>query len=285
MVEATVSNMVMAARQPRNWLTYAARLGYAARGFVYVLVGALALLAAIGNGGHAPGERGAIATLLGKPFGATLLAVLACGLAAFALWRFCQSVLNADRHEGDARGMIIRAGLLVSSIAHGLLAAYTINLIFGAAKARSDEEQRVDEFSAWLLSKPFGAWALGAVGACVIVAGIVQIVKGWRGGYRKWLKLDASQMRWASPICRTGLIARGLAFFIIGGLLIYAAAQARPEEASGLGGALSTLRDQPYGPWLLGAMALGLLSFAGYSMIEAAFRRVTAPNVEAIRGP
>jgi hypothetical protein len=286
MTEAAISHALDVAREPRNWLRYGARLGYAARGFVYVLVGGLALLAAVGAGGHAGphGSRSAIATLLNRPFGVALLAVLASGLAGFALWRLCQSVLNADRHSRDARGFAIRAGLFFSSIAHWLLAAYTINLIIGAAKARVDEEQRIDEFSAWLLSKPLGAWALGVFGAAVIAAALVQMVKGGKGGYGKWLKLDADQMRWASPVCRVGLIARGLAFLIIGGLLVFAAATAQPEEATGLGGVLSSLRRQPYGPWLLAAMAVGRLAFAGYSMIEAAFRRVEAPRTADISG-
>jgi len=286
MSEAAISHVIGAASEPRNWIRYAARLGYASRGFVYVLVGGLALLAAAGAGGDAgpPGSRSAIATLLNRSFGVALLAMLASGLAAFALWRFCQSVLNADRHPSDARGFAIRAGLFISSMAHGLLAASMINLIIGAAKARVDEERRIDELSASLLSWPFGAWLLGLIGAAVIAAALVQVVKGWRGGYRKWLKLDVKQMRWASPVCRVGLIARGIAFLIIGGLLVFAAATARPEEAAGLGGVLSTLQRQPFGPWLLAALALGLLAFAGYSMIEAAFRRVDPPRAAIIGG-
>jgi hypothetical protein len=284
MTEAAIAHVIDEAREPRNWLKLGARLGYAARGFVYVLVGSLALLAALGRSGDAPGERGAIATLLGKPFGIALLALLAAGLGAFSMWRFCQSVLNADRHESDPKGIAIRFGLLVSSVMHALLAAYAVSLIIGATSGGSDEEARIDRFSAWLLSKPFGAWILGAIGVGIIAGGVAQIGKGWREGFRKWLKLDPEQMRWASPICRIGLIARGIAFLIIGGLLIYAAARARPEEAGGLGEALSALRRQPYGPWLLGAMALGLLAFAGYSMIEAAFRTVRAPRARDIAG-
>lgn len=285
MSEAAIAHVIDEARKPRHWLKLGARLGYAARGFVYVLVGSLALLAALGRSGDAPGERGAIATMLGEPFGIALLAVLAAGLAAFAIWRLCQSVLNADRHGSDVRGVAIRAGLFVSSVAHGLLAAYTVSLVMGAATwDTGDEEARIDRFSTWLLSKPMGAWIMGAISAAVIAGGLAQIIKGWRQGFRKWLKLDPRQMRWASPICRIGLIARGLAFLIIGGLLIYAAARARSEEAGGLGEALSTLRRQPYGPWLLGAMALGLLAFAAYSMIEAAHRRVHAPSAADITG-
>ncbi|MGH9281667.1 MAG: DUF1206 domain-containing protein [Acidimicrobiales bacterium] len=45
-------------------------------------------------------------------------------------------------------------------------------------------------------------------------------------------------------------------------------------EAVGVDGALRRLADGPYGPWLLGTVAVGLLLFGIYSFVEARYRRL-----------
>jgi hypothetical protein len=67
-----------------------ARLGYAAKGVVYVLIGWLAVQAALGTGGRTTGSRGALLEILAGPFGRVALGVAAVGLAGYALWRFVQ---------------------------------------------------------------------------------------------------------------------------------------------------------------------------------------------------
>ncbi|MCP3141459.1 DUF1206 domain-containing protein [Pyxidicoccus sp. QH1ED-7-1] len=56
-----------------------------------------------------------------------------------------------------------------------------------------------------------------------------------------------------------------------------AAIQADPGEAGGLGEALTALAEQPFGPWLLGAVALGLVAYAVYQLLEARYRRIATP--------
>ena len=81
----------------------------------------------------------------------------------------------------------------------------------------------------------------------------------------------------SSPICRFGLIARGVVFLIIGGFLIVAAWRFSSGDVVGLQGALQTLQQQPYGWILLAVVALGLCAFGIYSLIEARYRRIDAP--------
>ncbi|MDX6484418.1 MAG: hypothetical protein QOE95_2189, partial [Gaiellaceae bacterium] len=49
---------------------------------------------------------------------------------------------------------------------------------------------------------------------------------------------------------------------------------ARAEEAQGLAGALRALEQQPYGPYVLGAVALGLVAYGLYMFVEARYRRM-----------
>ncbi|BBI51576.1 hypothetical protein HORIV_39970 [Vreelandella olivaria] len=106
----------------RDAITLYARMGYASRGIVYVLVGGLAALAAFGQGGQTEGSRGALERLLTAPFGNVLLGLIAVGLLGYAMWRTIQAVKDADHHGNGAKGLAIRAGLLASAITHTLLA-------------------------------------------------------------------------------------------------------------------------------------------------------------------
>ena len=63
----------------RPWIVHLARLGYAAKGVVYLLVGWIAATAAWNGGATADSEE-ALAFLLEKPLGRPLLAVVALGL-------------------------------------------------------------------------------------------------------------------------------------------------------------------------------------------------------------
>ena len=73
---------------------------------------------------------------------------------------------------------------------------------------------------------------------------------------------------------RIGFSARGIAFAIIGGFLLVAAVHARSDEARGLGGALATLAQQPFGPWLLGIVASGLVVYGAFMVVQARYGRL-----------
>ena len=118
----------VADKHPLEWL---ARSGYAARGIVYVIIGWLALVAAVGPGGQTTGSKGALQSMLGEPFGKVLLAIIAVGLLGYVAWRATQAIRDTDHHGTDPKGLAVRGGLAVSAVTHTLLAVFAISLIFG----------------------------------------------------------------------------------------------------------------------------------------------------------
>jgi Domain of Unknown Function (DUF1206) len=258
-------------------LALLARSGYAARGVVYLIVGGLAVLAAFGQGGETTDTRGALTTLLAQPFGKILLGIVAFGLIGYALWRVVQALADVDHHGTDPKGLAIRAGLLVSAVTHSLLAVFALSLIFGwGSGGGGDDGAR--NWTAWLLQQPFGRWLVGLIGLAIVGAGIAHMIKGYRARFEQYLQMDAATLEKVSPVCRFGLIARGVVFVIIGGFLIVAAVEFDSAQARGLQGALQTLQQQPYGWVLLGIVALGLVAFGVYSLVEARYRRIDMPD-------
>lgn len=258
--------------ESRTSLRLLARIGYAARGIIYVIVGSFAALAALGQGGETPDSRGALVELLNAPFGNVLLGMVALGLIGYALWRAVQALLDADDHGTDTEGLVIRSGLAVSALTHMGLAIAALGLIFGWGTGSSGDSSQ--EWTARIMSQPWGAWLVGAAGLAIIGAGVAHGIKAWRGDFRRRFDVVEEEQRYIMPVSRFGLYARGAVFIIIGGFLVTAAVQNDPSEARGLSGALQALQDQPYGWILLGIVAVGLVAFGAYSIIESVYRRI-----------
>jgi len=261
-------------------LEWLARLGYSARGIVYLIVGALAVLDALGPTEESTDSKGALEKLLTQPFGDFLLGVVALGLVGYSIWRFVQAGWDVDNHGADAKGLAIRGGLLVSAVTHVGLAVFALSLIFAWGTGNGDEDQSTQDWTAWLLSQTLGQWLVGAVGVAMMGAGLAHAYKAWKIEFGKRFVMDRQTLKWVSPICQFGLFARGIVFTIIGGFFIIAAVRFNSGEARGLKGALEALEVQPYGPILLGIVALGLVAFGIYSFIEAGYRRVNHPKVK-----
>lgn len=253
-----------------------ARLGYAVKGVVYGLIGVLAVMAALGEGGQTSGSRGVLDTIAGGPFGQVLLGLVAAGLFGYALWRFVQSIVDPDNKGTDAEGLVKRTGYFISGLIHAGLGIAAVRLLLGSGSGGGSS---ADSRTATLMEQPFGLWLVGIVGAVIIGFGLYQLYKAKEASFFDKLKtgqMSATERTWAKRSGRAGLAARGVVFGIIGFFLIQAALSANPQEARGLGGALDTLAAQPYGPYLLGLVALGLVGYGVYCGVNARYRRIPA---------
>jgi hypothetical protein len=97
------------------------------------------------------------------------------------------------------------------------------------------------------------------------------------------LSLPGGSRDWAVPLGRAGFAARGIVFLLVGGFLGAAAWHSRSSDVRGLGGALETLQSQPYGWFLLGATAAGLLAFGLFGLVQARYRHIDAPDLDDAR--
>ncbi|SDA10915.1 protein of unknown function [Methylobacterium sp. UNC378MF] len=264
----------------RNTIERIARFGYGARGVVYIVVGGLALLAALGHGGRAGDSKDALRAVMAGPFGAAVVGLIALGLAGFALWRLVEGITDADRRGTSAKGLAVRGAHLISAVLYLGLAASAASLSLGLGMSGGDG---VHDGTAWLLSKPFGRWLVALVGLAVVGGGFGFLGKAWRGDVTDRLALDAQDRdRWAGPIGRFGYAARGLAFLIIGGFLVAAAWHQRSSDAKGLTEAFALLRAQPYGWILLGLVAAGHAAFGAFGLIQARYRHIDAPDIDRV---
>jgi hypothetical protein len=259
---------------PGHWVETLARLGYATIGVVYLIIGVLATQAAIGTGGATEDPQGALTTIARQPFGRILLGVTAVGLSGYVLWRCVQALVDPERKGTDVKGLITRVGFAISGVAYAALAVLAARMALGMRGGNSHAEQ---EWTAQLLAQPFGQWLVGIVGVIIIGVGLAHFYLAYTAQFMQEYatgEMSARQQRWAKRIGQFGLAARGVTFGIIGGFVLQAAIAADPTEARGLGGALAVLAQQPYGPWLLGVVALGLVAYGLFCASQALYRRV-----------
>ena len=262
----------------RGGVVYAARIGYAAEGVVYGVLGILALLAAFGESdGRLTDTKGAVETIGQQPFGAFLLWATAVGLACYALWNGVRAVLDPEHNGSDGKGKLKRVGYGVSCLGHLALAVYAAQLAYGSSHSSSSTQTWV----AKLLSYPLGALLIGVVGAIAIVFGAHQVYVAARGEVGEQYAaapLAPSTKRISHRVAQVGVLARGLVFPVIGISLIVAAWQHDPGEAHGFGEALGEFAGGPLGTWLLIFVAAGLLAYGVHLFFVARYGRLPAPR-------
>jgi hypothetical protein len=269
-----------AAQSAQPWMERLARLGYATEGAVYSLIGLLAAGAAFGTDGRATGQHGALEVVAGSPFGGILLSLIAVGFAGYALWRSVQAIADPDREGTDVKALGRRVGYGASALIYAGLAFSAVGLVFGLA---SREGGTPDDWTALLLSWPLGQVLVVGVGIAVIGVGLRELNQAYKARFLEYLKLDEMGGRvrkWTERWGRLGVAARGIVFGVVGTFLIRAALEYDPQEARGLGGALQTLAQQPLGPWLLGAAALGLVAYGLFMLSVARYRYINTGRVQ-----
>jgi hypothetical protein len=267
-----------AAAQP--WVEQLARCGYAAKGIVYLIVGLLAAQAAFTTGGKTTDTNGALETILDQPFGKFLLALVAIGLIGYALWRIVQTVFDPE-HAGEAmkaKQIVQRLGYAFSASAYIGLALTAVKLIMGTGNGNSSATQ---DWTARLIAQPWGRGLVCLAGLVVIGVGLSYLYQAYKADFQRDFQrhqMSETERKWAKWLGQFGIAARGIVFGIIGLFLVLAALRNNANEAIGLGGALAALAQQPYGAWLLGIVALGLIAYSFYSLIEARYRRIAQPQ-------
>ncbi|MDX6334021.1 MAG: hypothetical protein QOG05_1361 [Streptosporangiaceae bacterium] len=248
-----------------------ARAGLTARGVIYILIGIVALLAATGQGGHQADQQGALQLVASQPFGLVALWLLAIGFVGYALWRFSEAAFGVT---GEGTGAGPRLKSLVRGLVYAGFAVLTFKVITGKKSNQSGQQQ---DFTAGVMHHTGGRFLIGIVGLIIVIVGLALVAEGARHKFMKHLRtgeMSAQTRKMVKRLGTVGTIARGLVFALAGVLVIDAAITYNASKAGGLDTSLHTLRNAPFGEFLLIIAALGLIAFGIYGLAEARWRKV-----------
>lgn len=261
-----------AARNP--WTERLGRFGFAAKGVLYVIIAVLAIQVAAGEGGNPEDQKGALQAVADEPFGMVLLVLLALGLTGYALWRLVEAV-GGPQDKAGVEAHAERAASVGRTVIYGGLSAFAWAIVAGGEGADSGGSEQ--QQTATVLGWPGGVALVTVVGIVVIGIAAYQGYRAATQGFLDELRLgemSAQEKKAATYLGIAGHVARGVVFALIGVFLVKAALEYEPQEAVGLDGALEELAGQPYGSFLLGLVAAGLLLFGLYCFVEARYRKI-----------
>lgn len=254
------------------WIEYLARIGYVAKAVLYGTVGILAARAAAGDGGEATDTKGAMQAVLEAPFGKVMVYVIAAGLAGYAVWRLLEAVTDPEHRGTGAKAVAVRLGIALRGLVHGALAVAAFRLASGSSSGGSDSTETL---TARAFGLPGGEILVLLAGAGIGGYGLYQLYRAYAAKIGKRLALGEVPSGTVGPIIavsRFGIAARGAVFILMGFFIVRAALRHAPEQAGGMRQSLLTLAG--IGEWALGAVALGLLAYGVYQLIEARYRRI-----------
>lgn len=263
-----------------SWIKPIAKLGFAAKGTVYCLLGLLAFMSAFqldGQTSEKTDKAGVFQFVFDQPAGKTILGIIALGLLSYASWRFLQTFLDIEHEGNKAKGLAKRLAYFFSGLTYLSLFWFSFRFLLNNGKG-SDSDSRKDMVSN-ILDQPAGQWLLGIVAAIMAGIGIYQIRYGTSEKFRKHVnmqELDAAAARSLLRAGKIGYISRGIVWLIVAFLFFKAALHQRASEAGDTSSALGFVQQSAFGTYLLAALGLGLICYGVMNFVRAAFERFKA---------
>jgi len=255
--------------KPMAWL---ARAGLASRGVMYVLVGIIAVQTAV-EGSHQQADRaGAVRLVAQTSFGSVLLWLLVIGFAGMTLWRLSEAIWGTS--DANGRKPAKRLANLARAVFYAAVTYGILKYALGIGQPSSSDQQSQD-LTATALRHQDGKAAVLIAGIMITVAGLAIMYRAYTRKFLRHLRMGTASPTTRKVVSRLGQvggIARGIVFGTVGIFLAVAAVDAKPQQAKGIDSALRALADTPLGPWLLVAVAAGLMIFGVYSCCEARWR-------------
>ena len=252
-----------------DWLDGAARVGLVAFGLVHLVIGWLALQLAVGDRSGKASSDGAVRELAEQPFGLVLVWLVAVGMFLLMVWRLVEAALGHREDDGFER-----TRHRLTSAGRGVVYGYISWSAFAVATGSGSSSGGTDSTTAKVMDLPGGQLLVAAVGVAIAGVGVALARKAWTDRFAK--EMDSKGLSGRSGtlylwLGRVGCVAKGIAFAIVGGLFCYAAATHEPDKSGGLDQALSKVLDQPFGPLLLGAIALGFVAHGLFCFAQARY--------------
>jgi hypothetical protein len=261
----------------KRWFVRLGRIGFAAKGTVYLVLGLLVFKAAFGLERADLDIQDALLEIGSQAYGKWMLLLVAAGLAGFVIWQFARAVFDPDRAGTGWKGTVKRLGYAVTGVAYSVVALTALQFIVEPA---GSQYEGADELAFKVMFIPVGRSFILAAGLVVLGLGIAHLFKIFGRGLTDNLKAGQATRtvrRWTKWLGRLGSFARSIIFGVTGVLLLQAALFNDPYRAGGLGTGLRTLAFSPYGPWIMIFMAFGLISYGIYWIVTALFFSIRIP--------
>ncbi|HEY0458886.1 MAG TPA: DUF1206 domain-containing protein [Pyrinomonadaceae bacterium] len=274
-IEGTVKAAEETVRKP--FVRKIARLGFYTKGFLFIIIGVLAVMVAIGErGGELADPTGALAHVATLDFGKILLIIFIAGAVSHGFWNILRGAADVDDAGKNWQGIVKRSIAVGIGIFYVWLAfsAFRILVTERVEPANGEVQKTIAQV---FLALPLGAILLFLIGLSTIGAGIHECYSGLTGKYQENFRtftIGKNQLRLINILGLLSFTARAIIFCLVGYFFISAAIHYNADEVIGIDGALAILAQTYYGKTMLFITAAGLVCHGFLSLYEARFRRI-----------
>ena len=234
------------------------RFGLLVRGILYALVGVVAVAFMIGAS-EAVDLQGSLTLVMGNSLRIPIAIVSAAGLFGYALWGVIRAVADPLERGGNWHGIISRVGFLWSATAYTGLGLFAIQFAMGGKRGGPGLPLGINN----LLGPNLTSWVLPVFGVVVMVTGVGQFMDAWFAPFRTdFLAQQKSPRLWSMWVWagRIGLLGRGVAFTVIGILMVLGGITGDLHYDYGLTRVFAGLLGLPAGAAFVVIVAIGFVA-------------------------
>ncbi|MGZ8901227.1 MAG: DUF1206 domain-containing protein [Limisphaerales bacterium] len=249
--------------------------GHLSAAVLYVTMGLLAGLVALGGRGETPDARVAVRALWEQPFGPALLLLVALGALCLVIWRLLQAFCDLEGKGKSFLGWCKRLRYVLGAAFYLSVPICAARIMFHVPSPSG--EQLAEEAASAVIHFPFGWSIILGTGMGFSIAGAYYLYRMCRGNFEGIFhceKMSDNQRKLYFAFGRLGCAARGIIFLVIGYYLMLAGWNVNPGQVEGQAGALQIIAQQPLGPMMLGFVALGLVALGAFSIAEVRYGKI-----------
>lgn len=243
-------------------------IGFISKGTIYLVIGALSLLAALKMGGESSGTNQALAFLKSQPFGQAMLLFLGVGLLFYSAWMFIQSIKDPENKGSNRKAKFQRFGLFTTGLVY---TAVAIMAFYHLLTSSYEGDSQTNYMS--FLDESVLSFIFICIGIVLLVQGIILITGAFKGGLLDQFNLEGQKhYKIIKAVGRFGFYARAFVVLIIAYFFLRAGIYTGNHDIKGMQDAFAFMDQSSLGRVFMAITAIGFISYGVFFVFLTRFR-------------
>lgn len=242
-------------------------IGFISKGFVYVIIGVLSLLAALNLGGFSSGTSSALLFLKKQMFGQFLLTALAVGLFCYSYWMFTISIKDPEKIGHNNKAKLMRFGFFTTGIVYAFLGILAFYHLFN-----NDGEEPGANYLKFLGPTTLSILFI-CIGIILLIQAVILVVGILDGKLLEQFHMEGHKgSRLLKIAGKFGFYSRAFILLIIAYFFLRAGIYSGSHKLRGIEDAFAFLDGSTVGSILMAFTAAGFISYGIFFILLSKYR-------------